>query len=104
MLFLFSNKLVKNRKDEEALLIYSVYKSTIEYIKRCLTFLLFVLLLKVVELVSLLKIVRLALLLKIVRLISLLKVVRLVLSLKVVRFVSLLKVVGLISSKIKIKV
>ena len=95
MLFLFSNKLVKNRKDKEALLIYSAYKSTIECIKRYSIFLLFVSLLKIVELV---------LLLKIVRLISLLKIVRLVLLLKVVRFISLLKVVELVSSKIKIKI
>ena len=95
MSFLFSNKLIKNRKDEEALLIYSVYKSTIEYIKRYLIFLLSISLLKIVELV---------LLLKIVRLISLLKVVRLILLLKIVRFVLLLKIVGLISSKVKIKI
>ena len=95
MLFLFSNKLVKNRKDKEALLIYSVYKFIIERIKRYLIFLLFISLLKVVRLVSLLKIVRLILLLKIVRLILLLKIVR---------FISLLKVVELISSKIKIKI
>ena len=77
------------------LLIYSVYKSTIERIKRYLIFLLFVLPLKVVELVSPLKIVRL---------ISLLKIVRLVLLLKIVKFVLLLKIVKLISSKVKIKI
>ena len=86
MLFLFSNKLIKNYKDKEALLIYSAYKSTIECIKRYSTFLLFILLLKIVEL---------ALLLKVVRLVSLLKVVR---------FVLLLKIVGLISSKVKTKI
>ena len=95
MLFLFSNKLIKNRKDKEALLIYSVYKFIIERIKRYLIFLLFILLLKVVGLV---------LLLKVVRLVLLLKVVRLILLLKIVRFVLLLKIVELISSKIKIKV
>ena len=95
MLFLFSNKLIKNRKDKEALLIYSVYKSTIEYIKRYSIFLLSILSLKVVELISPLKVVRLTSLLKIVRLISLLKIVR---------FALLLKVVELISSKIKIKI
>ena len=95
MLFLFSNKLVKNYKDKEALFIYSIYKSTIEYIKRYLIFLLSILLLKIVELI---------LLLKIVRLILLLKVVRLILLLKIVRFILLLKVVGLASSKIKIKI
>ena len=95
MPFLFSNKLVKNHKDKEALLIYSVYKSTIERIKRYSTFLSFILLLKVVELVLLLKIVRLALLLKVVRLAS---------PLKIVRFVLLLKIVGLVSSKVKIKI
>ena len=95
MLFLFSNKLIKNYKDKEALLIYSVYKSTIEYIKRYLIFLLFI---------SLLKIVELTLLLKIVRLVLLLKIVRLILLLKIVRFTSLLKVVKLISSKIKTKI
>ena len=95
MLFLFSNKLIKNYKDKEALLIYSVYKSIIEYIKRYLIFLLSISLLKIVEFV---------LLLKIVRLILLLKVVRLVLLLKIVRFILLLKVVELISSKIKIKI
>ena len=95
MLFLFSNKLIKNRKDKEALLIYSVYKSIIEYIKRYLIFLLFILLLKIVELILLLKIVRLISLLKIVRLISLLKIVRFVLSLKIVE---------LVSNKIKIKI
>ena len=95
MLFLFSNKLIKNYKDKEALLIYSVYKSIIERIKRYLIFLLFISLLKIVGLTSLLKIVRLILLLKIVRLISLLKIVR---------FISLLKIVELISSKIKIKI
>ena len=86
MLFLFSNKLVKNHKDKEALLIYSVYKSTIEYIKRYSIFLLSISLLKVV------------------RLVSLLKIVRLILSLKIVRFILLLKIVELISSKIKIKI
>ena len=86
MPFLFPNKLVKNYKDKEALLIYSIYKFIIKYIKRYLTFLLFILLLKVVELVLLLKIVKLALLLK------------------VVRFVSLLKIVELVFSKVKIKV
>ena len=95
MLFLFSNKLVKNCKDKEALLIYSAYKSTIEYIKRYSIFLLSILLLKIVELV---------LLLKIVRLILLLKIVKLILLLKIVRFVLLLKIVELISSKIKIKI
>ena len=95
MLFLFSNKLIKNRKDKEAFLIYSAYKFTIEYIKRYSIFLLFILLLKIVGLILLLKIVRLILLLKIVRLISLLKIVR---------FVSLLKVVELVSSKVKIKI
>ena len=95
MLFLFLNKLIKNYKDKEALLIYSAYKSTIEYIKRYSTFLLSV---------SLLKIVELALLLKVVRLISLLKIVRLILLLKIVRFTLLLKVVELVSSKIKIKI
>ena len=95
MLFLFPNKLVKNRKDKEALLIYSVYKSTIECIKRYSIFLLFALSLKIVGLISLLKIVRLVLLLKIVRLIS---------PLKIVRFASPPKVVELISSKIKIKI
>ena len=95
MLFLFSNKLVKNHKDKEALLIYSVYKFTIEYIKRYLIFLLSILLLKVVELVLLLKIVKLILSLKVVRLIS---------PLKIIRFILLLKVVELISSKIKIKI
>ena len=95
MLFLFSNKLIKNCKDKEALLIYSAYKSTIECIKRYLTFLLFI---------SLLKIVGLILLLKIVRLISLLKVVRLILLLKIVRFALSLKVVELISSKVKTKI
>ena len=86
MLFLFPNKLVKNCKDEEALLIYSAYKSTIERIKRYLIFPLFILPLKVVGLVSPLK------------------VVRLVLLLKVVRFTLPLKVVELISSKVKTKV
>ena len=86
MPFLFSNKLVKNRKDEEALLIYSAYKSTIERIKRCSTFPLSISLSKVVGLVSSSKIVRLAL------------------PLKIVRFVSLPKVVGLVSSKVKIKI
>ena len=95
MLFSFSNKLVKNRKDEEALLIYSAYKSIIERIKRYLIFLLSISLLKVVELVSLLKVVRLTLLLKVVRLTSLLKVVR---------FILLLKIVELVSSKVKIKI
>ena len=95
MLFLFFNKLIKNYKDKEALLIYSVYKSTIEYIKRYSIFLLSILLLKIVELI---------LLLKIVRLILLLKVVRFILLLKIVRFILLLKVVELISSKIKIKI
>ena len=95
MSFLFSNKFVKNYKDKEALLIYSAYKSIIEYIKRYSIFLLSILLLKIVELVLLLKIVRLA---------SLLKVVRLILLLKIVRFVLLLKIVGLVSSKIKIKI
>ena len=95
MLFLFSNKLVKNHKDKEALLIYSAYKSIIEYIKRYLIFLLSILLLKVVELILLLKIVRLTLSLKIVRLISLLKIVR---------FISLLKIVELVSSKVKTKI
>ena len=95
MLFLFLNKLVKNCKDEEALLIYSIYKFTIECIKRYLIFLLFILPLKVVELTLSLKVVRLVSLLKIVRLVSLLKVVRFILS---------LKVVGLISSKVKIKI
>ena len=95
MLFLFSNKLIKNRKDKEALLIYSVYKFTIEYIKRYLIFLLSISLLKVVELI---------LLLKIVRLILSLKVVRLILLLKIVRFASLLKIVKLISSKVKTKI
>ena len=95
MLFLFSNKLVKNCKDKEALLIYSVYKSIIECIKRYSIFLLSVLLLKIVKLASLLKIVRL---------ISLLKIVRLILSLKIVRFVLLLKIVKLVSSKVKIKI
>ena len=86
MLFPFPNKLVKNRKDEEALLIYSAYKSIIERIKRYLTFPLFISPLKVVGLASLLK------------------VVRLVLLLKVVRFALLPKVVGLASSKVKTKV
>ena len=95
MPFLFSNKLVKNCKDKEALLIYSVYKSIIEYIKRYSIFLLSILSLKVIGLV---------LLLKIVRLILLLKIVRLILLLKIVRFVLLLKIVELISSKVKIKI
>ena len=95
MLFLFFNKLIKNCKDKEALLIYSVYKFTIEYIKRYLIFSLFILLLKVVELV---------LLLKIVRFILLLKIVKLILLLKIVRFILLLKIVELISSKIKTKI
>ena len=86
MLFPFPNKLVKNYKDKEALLIYSAYKSIIEYIKRYSIFLLFISLLKIVGLVLLLKIVRLILLLKIVR------------------FILLPKVVELISSKIKTKV
>ena len=95
MLFPFSNKLIKNYKDKEALLIYSVYKSIIERIKRYLIFLLSILLLKIVELILSLKVVRLVSLLKIIRLISLLKIVRFILS---------LKIVGLISSKIKIKI
>ena len=86
MLFLFPNKLVKNCKDKEALLIYSAYKSTIECIKRYSIFLSSVSPLKVVGLVSLLKVVRL---------VSLSKIVRFALS---------LKVVGLASSKVKIKV
>ena len=86
MLFLFPNKLVKNCKDEEALLIYSAYKSTIECIKRYSIFLSFTLLLKVVGLASLPK------------------VVRLVLPPKVVRFASSPKIVGLASSKVKTKV
>ena len=95
MLFLFSNKLIKNRKDEEALLIYSAYKSIIERIKRYLIFLLFI---------SPLKIVGLALSLKIVRLILPLKVVRLISLPKVVRFILLLKIVELASSKVKTKI
>ena len=86
MPFPFPNKLVKNRKDEEALLIYSAYKSTIERIKRYLTFPSSISPLKVVGLVSPSK------------------VVRLVLLLKVVRFASPLKVVELVSSKVKTKV
>ena len=104
MLFLFSNKLIKNYKDKEALLIYSAYKSIIECIKRYSTFLLFISLLKVVGLVLLLKVVELILLPKIVRLISLLKIVRLALLLKIVRFALSLKVVELVSSKIKTKI
>ena len=95
MPFPFSNKLVKNRKDKEALLIYSAYKSTIERIKRCSIFLLSASPLKVVGLVLPPKVVRLA---------SLPKVVRLALLLKIVRFASLSKVVGLVSSKMKTKV
>ena len=95
MLFLFLNKLIKNYKDKEALLIYSVYKSIIEYIKRYSIFLLSILLLKIVEFI---------LLLKIVRLILLLKIVRLILLLKIVRFILLLKIVELVSSKVKIKI
>ena len=95
MLFLFSNKLVKNRKDKEALLIYSAYKSTIEYIKRYSIFLLSI---------SPLKVVELALSLKVVRLVSLSKIVRLISLSKIVRFASSPKVVELVSSKIKTKV
>ena len=86
MPFPFPNKLVKNRKDKEALLIYSAYKFTIEYIKRYSTFPSSILSLKVVGLTLLLKVVRLAS------------------PLKVIRFASLLKVVGLAFSKVKTKV